>query len=163
MLIDKKVRNVFKKNELDVYDKITYFLDNDILIYEKNKKLYIDGMKKNPMETMISIGQKRFNRFDQDMANATLDGFKNICNVEKRSFCKYFNEMWKVKIYMEEYKQQLDSSCKAMKELKTKLEKLRDKYERDSLMIARLYTDRFWKNVLELIDMQEELADQKRT
>ena len=46
MLIDKKVRNVFKKNELDVYDKITYFLDNDILIYEKNKKLYIDGMKK---------------------------------------------------------------------------------------------------------------------
>lgn len=55
----------------------------DIAMFSKNRKLFIEGMEKDGLSTFVSVQNKRFNVFDEEMAQVTAKSFNQYGNAEK--------------------------------------------------------------------------------
>ena len=71
----------FTGDEWSAYQIIKEFRDNDVWIYEKNKKLYINLISSNLNDAFRDLSNKRYNTFSLEMESATIDAFKNA-NIE---------------------------------------------------------------------------------
>ena len=63
-------------------------------MFEVNRRDYIQTMKDSPYDAFVAVSSKRFNCFDTEMADATLDAFKTVDNPTKAQFPGYFEGMW---------------------------------------------------------------------
>ena len=84
----------FSEDEKKAYQIIKDARDGSVAMFEANKREYINEMRNNPGEAFIKISNLRFSCFDQDMANATAEGFKNAAIPEKIQFPAYFEGVW---------------------------------------------------------------------
>ena len=62
--------------------------------FVETEKIYIDGMGKDPLETLYICQNNRFNAFDDEMASATVKAFERCNNAEKCRFPGYFERIW---------------------------------------------------------------------
>ena len=104
VIISDNDKSYFSPEEWAAYEKIKNFLDNKVLIFERNKKLYLDIIKKEPTTAFIQIQNKCFDRFDEEMASITAERFEKASNAEKNQIPNWFKDMWKVKIWSQDYK-----------------------------------------------------------
>ena len=95
-LVQEAINNLegFSDDEKKAYQIIKEARDGSVAMFEANKREYINEMRKNPGEAFIKISNLRFNCFDQDMADATAEGFKNAAIPEKIQFPAYFEGVW---------------------------------------------------------------------
>lgn len=84
----------FSAEEKKAYQIIKDARDKSVAMFEVNKREYIKEMRDNPDEAFIKISGLRFNCFDQDMATATAEGFKNAAIPQKIQFPAYFKGLW---------------------------------------------------------------------
>jgi len=84
----------YSEDEKKAYQIIKEARDGSVAMFEANKREYINEMSNNPGEAFIKISSLRFNCFDQDMADATAQGFKNAAIPEKIQFPAYFEGVW---------------------------------------------------------------------
>ena len=95
-LIQETINNLddFSEDEKKAYQIIKDARDGSVAMFEANKREYISEMRNNPGEAFIKVSNLRFNCFDQDMADATAEGFKNATIPEKIQFPAYFEGVW---------------------------------------------------------------------
>lgn len=155
--INKTDREYFIEKELYLYDKIEKFLEGDVLIFEKNRRLYLDNLENDAMKTCYEIKDSIFDRFDMEMADVTANGFEKCSNREKNDFCIYFYELWKRVIRSQDYK--IDISVDGMQRLKTRMEQYQNKCHENAMQIAEAHTKIFIDNIEKLIFEQKLLRD----
>ncbi len=64
------------------------------IVLEKNRRAFIKDIKSSPELALISMQNKRYKNFDQEMAEATLEGYKNTDNTIKARFPESFKKAW---------------------------------------------------------------------
>lgn len=152
-IISSDNKKYFLQEELKAYEKIRAFLDNEVLIFEKNRKEYLDIISNVSDNGFIQIRDKCYDRFDEEMAEATVKGFENASNVVKNQFVQCFKDMWQVKIWSQDYR--IEVATNGFPKLKEELQRLLEMYSQKNMAISMTHTKRFFSVVSELCVEQE--------
>lgn len=152
-IISDDSKKFFLPEELKAYKRIDDFIKSNTLIFEKNKVLYVDVIKKEPLKALAQTQNKRFDMFDVDMAYATSYGFEKVSNAEKNSFVDFFERMWQVNICTQDYK--VKQSEEGFQILKDQIVQLRDRYRTEKLSISEVHANRFLEVIGNLINEQK--------
>ena len=152
-IIGEKNKSYFLPEEWTAYEKIRDFLDNKILIFEKNRKEYMDVISSASDNVFIQIRDKCYDRFDEEMAEATAKGFESASNIVKNQFVNSFKDMWQVKIWSQDYR--IEAVENGFPKLKEELQRLLEMYSQKNMAISMTHTKRFLSVVSELCVEQE--------
>ena len=148
--INKEDEKNFHRKEWDAYMIIDEFWHKKVLIIEKNKEIYISLIKIEPLNALEQTQTKRYDCFNIEMAEATVEGFKKTLNKDKESFVNYFEKMWKYNMTLEDYDMEISKGGYVF--LKTEIEKFKDKCIKEGLDITKVYADEFLNAINELLD-----------
>lgn len=154
MLIGDDSKDLFLPEEWNAYKIINDFLNSNTLMFEKNKALYLNLMKQEPLSALAQTQNKRFDMFDVEMAMVTADGFEKATNAEKSSFIDYFKRMWQVNICTQDYKIRLPEN--GFQTLKRRIIEFLDKCRAESLPISEAHANSFLEVIDNLIDEQKQ-------
>ena len=154
MLIGDDSKDFFLPEEWNAYKIINDFLNSNTLMFEKNKALYLNLMKQEPLSALAQTQNKRFDMFDVEMAMVTADGFEKATNAEKSSFIDYFKRMWQVNICTQDYKIRLPEN--GFQTLKRRIIEFLDKCRAESLPISEAHANSFLEVIDNLIDEQKQ-------
>ena len=69
MIIGDDNKDLFLPEEWNAYKIINDFLSSNTLMFEKNKALYVNLMKKEPLNALAQTQNKRFDMFDVEMVH----------------------------------------------------------------------------------------------
>lgn len=96
-LVQETISNLegFSDEEKKAYQIIKEVRDGSVAMFEANKREYINEMLNNSGEVFLKVSNLRYNCFDQDMADATAEGFKKAPIPEKHRFPAYFEGVWR--------------------------------------------------------------------
>lgn len=158
MIIGEENKEYFLQEEWDAYKIIREFVRRNTLMFEKNKLLYVDLIKKEPVNAFAQTHNKRFDKFDVDMAKATVEGFEKASNADKDSYVEYFDRMWKVNICTQDYDVKL--SEEGFEYLKTHILQFLDKCNEKSLYISRIHAKKFLEVINNLINVQKQKLEE---
>lgn len=154
MLIGDDSKDLFLPEEWNAYKIINDFLNSNTLMFEKNKALYLNLMKQEPLSALAQTQNKRFDMFDVEMAMVTADRFEKATNAEKSSFIDYFKRMWQVNICTQDYKIRLPEN--GFQTLKRRIIEFLDKCRAESLPISEAHANSFLEVIDNLIDEQKQ-------
>lgn len=154
MIIGIDNKELFLPEEWESYKIIDEFLNENTLMFEKNKALYINLIKTEPLNALVQAQNKRFDIFDVEMAEATADGFETASNAEKSEFIDYFRRMWQVNICAQDYKIQLPED--GFQRLRQRVLQFLGKCKLESLPIAEAHANSFLEVIDNLIDEQKQ-------
>lgn len=93
-IIDDENKEHFTEDEWSTYKIIKEFRDNDVWVYEKNQRFYIDLISSDLNVAFRELSNKRYNKFSLDMESATINAFKNADNMDKNHFSRWFVGIW---------------------------------------------------------------------
>ena len=147
----------FSDDEKKAYQIIKEARHGSIAMFEVNKREYINEIRNNPSEAFIKISSLRFNCFDEDMADATAEGFKKAPIPEKIKFPRYFEGVWGN--YRNSYdinEDGINKTKEALGILKDKLLKMEEEYKDQPF--KKRYTQAFI-DTIDLLLIDEEDAD----
>ena len=154
MIISDDNKDLFLPEEWNTYKIIKEFWSSNRLMFEKNKALYVNLMKKEPLNALVQTQNKRFNMFDVEMAEVTADGFEKVTNAEKSSFVDYFKRMWQVNICAQDYNIKLSED--GFQTLKRRILQILDKCRVESLTISEVHANSFLEVINNLIVEQKQ-------
>lgn len=148
-MISRDSRKYFTEDELRAYDLIETFRKNEVALFQKNRRQYLETIKTKGVSVFDICENKRFDVFDNEMAFATSVCFDNCTQFDKSCFPSYFRKMW-----------QFCDSTEDLKKKETKagfecligyLDVLIDKYSKSKRQIAVIHSKHFIEIVQELI------------
>jgi len=145
--IDETSKNLYSKEEWEIYEFIKNFWDNNILIFEENRKLYLLSIKNDSIQAFMQ--NKIVNVFDEEMAEVTAEAFFENPNYKKHQFIGFFKYMWRNIKYMKYIK--VEDTIKGFEKLLLLLEKKEEKLKKENMMIAIKHTDNFIETIENLI------------
>lgn len=154
IMIGDDRKDYFTEDEWSAYLIIKQFRDNDVWIYEKNEKLYIDLISSDLSAAFRDLSNMRYNTFSMEMESATINAFKNANNMHKNLFSGWFIGIWG----------QCSNSLESeMQVTKVSLEKLRDdlnsvmqEYKGKNKNIAAKHTQNFIEKLDEILKKENE-------
>lgn len=120
----------FSNEERTAYQVIKEARDESISMYEANRREYISEMQDHPEDAFLHTSNHRYNCFDREMAEATVEAYKNVSNMYKNRFPKRFEGMWEN--YRKSYdinQSGVEKSTKAFIYLRQLLSNLEKEYE----------------------------------
>lgn len=158
MIIGEENKEYFLQEEWDAYKIIREFVSGNTLMFEKNKLLYVDLIKKDPVNAFAQTQNKRFDKFDVNMAKATVEGFEKASNADKDSYVDYFDRMWKVNICTQDYNIKL--SEEGFEYLKIHILQFLDKCDEKTLYISKIHAKRFLEVINNLIHEQKQKLEE---
>ena len=154
MIISDDNKDLFLPEEWNTYKIIKEFWSSNRLMFEKNKALYVNLMKKEPLNALAQTQNKRFDMFDVEMAEVTADGFEKVTNAEKSSFVDYFKRMWQGNICAQDYNIKLSED--GFQTLKRRILQILDKCRVESLTISEVHANSFLEVINNLIVEQKQ-------
>ena len=147
----------FTDDEWQTYEIIDSFENGNALMFSKNRKLYIEGMKKDSLSAFFDIQNKRFDIFNEEMANSTAEAFAKANNGGKLRFSSYFEKMWQSNITSPDIN--IEGSLIGFEKLLVLLSSLSEELKKTNRSFAIRHTDAFIKVVKELIGRLRELCE----
>lgn len=126
---DKKF---YTEEEWSTYQIIKDFRDNNVLINEKNQKLYIDLISSDLNVAFRELSNKRYNRFSLEMESATIDAFKNANNMDKTYFPKWFIGMWQY--YSDSVENDVQITEASLEKLRKDLNSVMQEYKEERIL-----------------------------
>ena len=102
---------------------------------------------------------KRFNKFDIDMAEATSEGFEKIPNEDKEDFVVYFKKMWQFNISVSDYKAELSKD--GFPHLRESLIQFQNKCKEGKKYISEIHVKSLIEVVNNLIDQQKQKSEEE--
>ena len=84
-VIGEDNREYFTEDEWSAYQLIEEFQSGNLLMFNNNKVLYIEEMRKDAFTAFTVCQNKRFNMFDEEMAIVTAETYARGSNSEKIS------------------------------------------------------------------------------
>lgn len=148
--INQKDKHLFLKEEWETYELIENFWNDDVLMFEQNKKMYLDNISQNPSQAFMKCENKRMDVFDEDMAKATAEAFLKSSNCEKRQFSEFFKSMWQNIKYRQDIR--VKDTVQGFEKLLSLLEHARKSFQEENRMIATKHTDDFMATIKALIE-----------
>ncbi len=152
-MIGKEDREHFTEDEWSTYRIIEEFQNGNLLMFSKNRKQYIGGMKADALLSFQTCQNKRYNAFDEEMAIVTAEAYTNGDNSVKRQFPICFEGMWKYTVTSPDIK--IEKYLIGMKKLQEILEAYRAELQNENKVFALLHTDTFINKVAGLIEVAE--------
>lgn len=107
------------EEERSTYILIDEFRKGEKLILAKNRKEFLDLMKTNHVSALSKYKNKRFECFDEEMADSVVQAFTKCSNMEKFSLVDDFKEMWELSIQSPDIDQ--EKNLEGFRNLHTKL------------------------------------------
>ena len=153
-MIDDNSEEYFTEEEWSAYQIIKEFRDNDVWIYEKNQRLYIDLISSNLIRAFRDLGNKRYNKFSFEMESATIDAFKNATNANKNHFSGWFVGIWGQYSNSSEIDGQV--TMMSLKKLRDDLNFIMQEYKEKNMNIAAMHTQNFIKKLDAIIKPENE-------
>ena len=153
-IISNDSRESFNESELEAYDLIANFRDNNVVLFENNKKYYMISIQKEGLRAFIKCQHKEYKAFDKDMAEITLASFRDSSQSDKVYFPEYFGRMWKLKI--DSCNINLEITKIGLEKLMNELKELKENYIAEAKNIALNHTKKFIKSVEQLITLVDE-------
>jgi hypothetical protein len=150
---DKHVRSaishddkaLFKQTEWEAYELIETFWNGNVLIFNENKRLYLNSIRQDASSAFFKCENKRMDVFDEEMAEATANAFSQCNNSEKHRFGVDFKNMWRNYKYWPDIK--LPLTIRGFEKLLISLKEERESLLNQNKMIAVGHTDEFIKVV----------------
>lgn len=153
MIGDDSKKN-FTEDEWSAYQIIKEFRDNDVWIYEKNQKLYIDLISSDLNAAYRYLSNKRYNKFSLEMESATINAFKNADNMDKNHFSGWFVGIWGQYSNSSEIDGQVTTA--SLKKLRDDLNFVMQEYKEKSKNIAARHTQNFIEKLDAIIKPESE-------
>lgn len=147
-------KEYFTEDERSAYQIIKEFSDNDVWIYEKNKKLYIDLISSDLNVAFIDLSNKRYNIFSPEMESATINAFKNANNMDKNYFSGWFIGIWGK--YSNSPEINVKATTVSLKKLRDDLNYVMQEYKEKNKNIAAKHTQNFIEKLNAIIKTESE-------
>ena len=148
----------FSEEEIKAYDLIKNARDNSYTLFEANRRDYIRVMKNEPYEAFIKISSMRFNCFDIEMADATLEAFRAVDNPTKALFPSYFKGVWNgFRNSFDINQHGIETTEKSLRLLKEKLLLLENDYNHQPF--KKRYTEAFVTVIDKMLDNDQEPSE----
>lgn len=147
--ISEDSRKYFTEEELRSYDLIDGFRKNEVALFRRNRRLYLDTIKVKGISVFDICENKRFDVFDNEMAVATCECFDNCKQYDKAYFPSWFRKMWQYCDSSADYKK--EETKEGFEHLIGYLNELVVKYNNSKRQIAVIHTEQFIDVVQELI------------
>lgn len=147
-------KEYFTEDEWSAYQIIKEFRDNDVWIYEKNQKLYIDLISSDLNVAFIDLSNKRYNKFSLEMESATINAFKNANNTDKKYFSEWFVGIWGQ--YSNSPKINAQVTTVSLKKLRDDLNSVMWEYKERNKNIAAKHTQNFIEDLDAIIKTESE-------
>ena len=144
----------FTEDEWSAYQIIKEFRDNNVWIYEKNQKLYIDFISSDLDVAFRDLSNKRYNKFSLEMEAATINAFKNADNMDKKHFSGWFVGIWGQYSHLPEIDGQVTTA--SLKKLRDDLNSVMQEYKEKGKNIAAGHTQNFIKKLEAIIKTESE-------
>ena len=150
----------FTEDEWSAYQIIKEFRDNNVWIYEKNQKLYIDLISSDLDVAFRDLSNKRYNKFSLEMEAATINAFKNADNMDKKHFSGWFVGIWGQYSHLPEIDGQVTTA--SLKKLRDDLNSVMQEYKEKSKNIAAGHAQNFIKKLDTIIidESEDTLVEQ---
>ena len=150
----------FTEDEWSAYQIIKEFRDNNVWIYEKNQKLYIDLISSDLNVAFRELSNKRYNKFSLEMEAATINAFKNADNKGKNRFSGWFVGIWGQYSNLPEIEGQVTTV--SLKKLRDDLNSVMQEYKEKSKNIAAGHAQNFIKKLDTIIidESEDTLVEQ---
>ena len=159
-VISEDNREHFTDKEWKVYKIISDFAIGDGAIFFRNRKLYIDKFSEYASDAFIFVQNKRFDIFDEEMADITAQAFSKDNNNGKSCFASSFRKMWELNVQSADFK--IDISLTGFEKLHFLLNKQYSEYKKQGKQFAAYHTDKFIKaidNIIVICKQQIEKTD----
>lgn len=140
-IIDDENKEHFTEDEWSTYKIIKEFRDNDVWVYEKNQRLYIDLISSDLNVAFRELSNKRYNKFSLDMESATINAFKNADNMDKNHFSRWFVGIWGE--YSDSSEIDGAVTTASLKKLRDDLNSVMQEYQEKGKNIAAKHTQDF--------------------
>lgn len=131
----------FTEDEWSAYKIIMEFRNNNVWIYEKNQKFYIDLISSDLNAAFRDLSNKRYNKFSLEMESATINAFKNANNLDKYHFIRWFAGIWGQYSNSPEIDRQVTTA--SLRKLRDDLNSVMQEYEEKGKKIAARHTQDF--------------------
>lgn len=155
--IGDEVLSDYSEEEKSAYNIIKNVRDSSLTMFEINRKEYISRMKESPDDAFAELYGKRYKCFDEEMAYATAEAFKNVDNMMKAQFPGYFEGMWQYyKTSFDVGVDGVEKSRKGFLTLKECLQNLMTEYSDQPF--KKKYTESFISVVEKLLTDEEETS-----
>lgn len=153
-IIGEDNREYFTEDEWSAYQLIEEFQSGNLLMFNNNKVLYIEEMRKDAFTAFTVCQNKRFNMFDEEMAIVTAEAYAKGGNSERHQFSCYFNDMWRGNITSQDIR--AEESLIGFRKLHELLNVQRGSFEKSGKVFAVRHTEDFIKRIDEIIEKLEE-------
>ncbi len=153
-MIGDDSREYFTEDEWSTYQIIKEFRDNDIWIYEKNQKMYIELVCSDLNVAFKKLNNKRYNAFTLEMETATINSFKNANNMDKNHFSGWFVGIWGSYSSSPEVDEQVTTA--SLMKLKDDLNSVMQEYKDKNKNIAAKHTQNFIDRINAIIKSKSE-------
>lgn len=140
-IIDDENKEHFTEDEWSTYKIIKEFRDNDVWVYEKNQRFYIDLISSDLNVAFRELSNKRYNKFSLDMESATINAFKNADNMDKNHFSRWFVGIWGE--YSDSSEIDGAVTTASLKKLRDDLNSVMQEYQEKGKNIAAKHTQDF--------------------
>ena len=153
-VIEDNSKKYFTEDEWSAYQIIKEFRDNDVWVYEKNQRFYIDLISSDLIRAFRDLSNKRYNKFSFEMESATVNAFKNATNANKNHFSGWFVGIWGQYSNSSEIDEQV--TMMSLKKLRDDLNFMMQEYKEKSMNIAAMHTQNFIKKLDAIIKPENE-------
>lgn len=158
-IIGTENRESFTPEEWETYQVIEAFRKGDVLIFSKNRSMYISEMEKDAMTAFVKCQNKRFKAFDTEMAIATAYAYAKSNNSSKNQFGGYFKSMWSGMIVSQEA--DLKICEEGFSKLQELLEEQKKELQEANKTFGVVHTDSFIDSVKYLLNKVKTEQDEK--
>ena len=153
-MIEDNSKKYFTEDEWSAYQIIKEFRDNDVWVYEKNQRFYIDLISSDLIRAFSDLSNKRYNKFSFEMGSATIDAFKNTTNANKNHFSGWFVGIWGQYSNSSEIDEEV--TMRSLKKLRDDLNFVMQEYKGKSMNISAMHTQNFIKKLDVIIKPENE-------
>lgn len=134
--------DMLEPKEQEIYFMIDNFRNNEVQIYEHNKRRYIEALNRNDISLMYELSSKRYKSFDKEIREAILRCFDHLKNDSRSSFIMAFKDTWCGKIRIDD-KSELAA-------LKVSLEERSKRFDEDDKRITLCLYNKFLETLSEM-------------
>lgn len=102
--IDEESKNDYTDIQWKVYETIEKYSNGELQLFENNRNLFIELMKKDPHKAYEEIRNNRLDCFSDKMAEVTLSTFEQSSNADKNDMIFNTKDIIRTMMYSSEFK-----------------------------------------------------------
>lgn len=158
---DTRIRKMISQNDIElltdsekkIYMKICEFRDKNLQMFAINRRRYLKALQSQSMSELYECENKRFNIFDKELADAVMDCYKQLPNINRVPFVGVFQKIWAVRVGNQDL--QIEESVLGMQYLMEILKENKKKEQEDGYGLKAALTEDFIQNVDSIIKAME--------